>query len=144
MACPLRFCSKIPSAVRNMKGLLTVMLHKRNCGVGRKCCFVLLLLKYQWWKSTFVRMNDWRSIMAGTCSSASAGLQPVVSLKPASGSRNNDKSQLRLLSHTENQTRRICWQQSTAIDDYFSKKNVTYMTRPPGDSRYYKILTSHR
>lgn len=128
--------------MRSMKGLLTIALHKRNCSVGRECSFVLLLLKYQCWKSTLVRMNDWRSVMAGTCSSASTGMQPVLSLKSANGSRNNDKSQLMLPRHIENQNCSVCWQQSTAIDDWFGKKNVTYLTRPPVDSRYYEILTT--
>lgn len=124
--------------MRSMKGQLT--LQKRNCSVGRECCFMLLLLKYQCWKSTFVRMNGWRSVMAWTCSSASTGMQPVLSLKPVNGSR-NDKSQLMLLSHRENQTPSVCWQQSKAIDDYFGK-NVTYLTTPPGDHRYYEVLTT--
>lgn len=130
------------SATRSMKGLLAILLPKKNCSVGRACCIVLLMLNHQCWKSTFVRMNDWRSVMAGACPSASTGMQPLLFLKPANGFRNNDKSQLMLLSPTENQICNFCWQQSTAMCNCFGKNNVTYLTRPPGNPGYYEFITT--
>lgn len=130
------------SATGSMKGLLAILLPKKNCSVGRACCIVLLMLNHQCWKSTFVRMNDWRSVMAGACPSASTGMQPLLFLKPANGFRNNDKSQLMLLSPTENQICNFCWQQSTAMCNCFGKNNVTYLTRPPGNPGYYEFITT--